>query len=207
LTSAVLELALTVVAVALAVTQPVPQVMRMLRTRSIAGLSGSTTWLGLTINSAWVAYGIGRGLLPVAVLSGAYVVGYATVGGLLLRHGMRRGTGTAVLAAVGLAGFTLVAGWAALGTTLALAVGVQFVPQVVQAWRSPDLSGLSAGTYWVCALDGAIWGAYGLVMVDLPLVLYGVVMLAVAVLVLVPRRRWARRTAIAPLAAPSAGMA
>jgi MtN3 and saliva related transmembrane protein len=207
LTSAVLELALTAVAVVLAVTQPVPQVVRMLRTRSIAGLSGSTTWLGLTINSAWVAYGVGRGLLPVAVLSGAYVVGYATVGVLLLRHGMRRGTGTAALAAVGLIGFTLVAGWAALGTALALAVGVQFVPQVVQAWRSPDLSGLSAGTYWVCALDGAIWGAYGLVMVDLPLVLYGVVMLAVAVLVLVPRRRWARRTAMAPLAAPSAGMA
>ena len=202
-----LELALTAVAVVLAVTQPVPQVVRTIRTRSIAGLSGSTTWLGLTINSAWVAYGVGRDLLPVAVLSGAYVAGYTTVGVLLLRHGMRRGTGTAAVAAVGLAAFTLVAGWAALGTLLALAVGVQFVPQVVQAWRSADLSGLSAGTYWVCALDGAIWGAYGLVMVDLPLVLYGVVMLAVAVLVLVPRRRWARRTAMAPLAAASAGIA
>lgn len=207
MTSPVLELALTIVAVGLAITQPIPQVVRLLRTRSIAGLSGSTTWLGLTINSAWVAYGIGRDLPAVAILSGAYVAGYATVGTLLIRHGMRRGTGTAALAAVGLAAFTLVAGWAALGTALALAVGVQFVPQVVQAWRSPDLSGLSAGTYWVCALDGAIWGAYGLVMVDVPLVLYGLVMLAVAVLVLVPRRRWARRTAIAPPAPASAGIA
>lgn len=203
----VLEAALTLCAVALAVTQPIPQVVRLLRTRSIAGLSGPTTWLGLTINSAWVAYGIGRGLPAVAILSGAYVAGYTTIGVLLLNHGMRRGVGTAALAGVGLATFAALAGWAALGTALALAVGVQFVPQVVQAWRSPDLSGLSAGTYWVCALDGAIWGAYGVVMVDLPLVLYGLVMLAVALLVLVPRRRWARRTAIVPAAAASAGIA
>lgn len=201
MTSAVLELALTGVAVVLAVTQPVPQVVRLLRTRSVAGVSGPTTWLGLTINSAWVAYGVGRGLLPVAVLSGAYVAGYATIAALLLLRGRRSGVGTGLAAAAGLTLLTVVAGWAVLGTVLALAVGVQFVPQVVEAWRSDDLSGLAPGTYVVGALDGAIWGTYGLVVADVPLVLYGLVMSAVAVLVLVPRRRWARTAAAAPLAA------
>lgn len=202
-----LETVLTGVAVVLAVTQPVPQVVRTLRTRSVAGVSGPTTWLGFTVNLGWMAYGIGRGLLPVALLSGAYVAGYVTIGALLLRRGVRRGTGTAALAAVGLVALTVAAGWTALGTVLALAVGVQFVPQVVEAWRSDDLSGLAAGTYVVCAVDGAVWGTYGIVVADVPLMLYGAVMLAVAVLVLVPRRRWARRNAApAPLAATT-GMA
>jgi uncharacterized protein with PQ loop repeat len=201
LTHPVLEVALTGVAVVLAVTQPVPQVVRLLRTRSVAGVSGPSTWLGLAVNSAWVAYGIGRGLLPVALLSGAYVAGYATIAVLLVGHGRRSGIGTGLAAALGLTLLTVVAGWAVLGTVLALAVGVQFVPQVVEAWRSDDLSGLAPGTYVVGAFDGAIWGAYGLVVADVPLVLYGLVMSAVAVLVLVPRRRWARTAAAMPVAA------
>ena len=199
-----LELVLTGVAVVLAVTQPVPQVIRLVRTRSVAGVSGPTTWLGLTINGAWAAYGIGRGLLPVTVLSLAYVAGYAAIAALLVAGGRRAGIGTGLAAAVALAGLTAVAGWAALGTTLALAVGVQFVPQVVEAWRSDDLSGLAPGTYVVGAIDGAVWGTYGLVVADLPLVLYGVVMSVVAALVLVPRRRWARTAAsVVPVAAAS----
>ena len=198
-----LELVLTGVAVVLAVTQPVPQVIRLVRTRSVAGVSGPTTWLGLTINGAWAAYGIGRGLLPLTVLSGAYVAGYAVIAALLVARGRRSGIGTGLAAAAVLTALTLTAGWAVLGTTLALAVGIQFVPQVVEAWRSDDLSGLAPGTYVVSAVDGAVWGTYGLAVADLPLVLYGVVMALVAALVLIPRRRWARTVAATPLAAAS----
>ena len=53
----------------------------------------------------------------------------------------------------------------------------------------------------VCLLDGLVWGIYGLAVVDGPLMLYGAVMVTVAVLVLVPRARWARRTAAAAAAA------
>ena len=201
-------MALTLVAVVLAVTQPVPQVVRLVRTRSVAGVSGPTTWLGLVINLAWMAYGAAQGLLPVALLSGAYVAGYATIAWLLVAGGSRRGLGAAVLGAAALVGLTVAAGWVALGTALALSVGVQFVPQVVEAWRGEDLSGLAPGTYVLCAADGAIWGAYGLAVGDLPLMLYGVVMLGVAVLVLVPRQRWSRRTAAtAPAAAAPAAAA
>ena len=69
-----IESLLTGVAVVLALTQPVPQVVRVLRVGSVAGVSGATTWLGFAINAGWLAYGAAQGLLPVLVLSLAYVV-------------------------------------------------------------------------------------------------------------------------------------
>lgn len=192
---ALVEQLLTGVAVLLALTQPVPQILRILRTRSTAGVSGPAAWLGFVVNLGWLAYGIAQGLLPVAVLSVAYVVGYGLIGSLLVRGGDRRGAPVAVAYGLGLAALAGVAGWTVLGTVLAVTVGVQFLPQVIEAWRSDDLTALAPGTYWVCVLDGIIWGAYGGLVADGPLVLYGVVMVAVAVAVLVPRARWARRIA------------
>jgi uncharacterized protein with PQ loop repeat len=188
-----LEQAVTAFAVVLALTQPVPQIVRVVRTRSVAGVSGSTTWLGFTVNAAWVAYGVARDLVPVAVLSTAYVVGYLVVGVLLVRGGNRKGIATGAVAGAGLAALTAVGGWVALGTVLALAVAVQFLPQVIEAWTGDDLTGLAPGTYVVGGLDGIVWGGFGFVVSDGPLMLYGVIMFTVAVAVLVPRYRWAAR--------------
>lgn len=192
-----LEVALMGMAVVLALTQPVPQVISLLRTRSTAGVSGPTAWLGLVINLAWTAYGVARGIPAVAVLSAAYVAGYGIIALLLTRHGNRRGMGVAAAAVAALAAVTAAGGWVVLGTVLALTVGVQFVPQVITAWRAEDLTALAPGTYLVCMLDGFVWGVFGVASADGPLILYGVVMVTVAVLVLVPRWRWARAAALA----------
>jgi uncharacterized protein with PQ loop repeat len=195
----VLEQVVTVFAVVLALTQPVPQIVRVLRTRSVAGVSGPTTWIGFVVNLAWVSYGIARGLLPVAILSGAYVAGYVVVGVLLVRGGNRRGVGTGLLAGIGLASLVSVGGWVALGTVLALAVLPQFLPQVIEAWTADDLTGLAPGTYLIGMLDGVVWGGFGLLVADRPLVLYGAVMCSVAAAVLVPRFRWAARQRAEPV--------
>lgn len=192
-----LEDVLTVAAVVLALTQPVPQVVRVLRQRTIAGVSASTNWIGCAVNGAWIAYGVSQGLLPLVLLSGVYALGYVVVGVLLLSHGNRSGLAHGTTAALVAASIVVVAGWTVLGTVLALAVGVQFLPQVAEAWRSADLSGLAPGTYVVGAVDGLVWGGYGAVVGDLPLVLYGLVMGAVAALVLLPCWRWRRRVALA----------
>jgi hypothetical protein len=42
-----------------------------------------------------------------------------------------------------------------------------------------------------------VWGTFGVAAADAPLVLYGVVMVSMAVLVLVPRWRWSRSVALA----------
>lgn len=197
------ELVLTALAACLALSQPVPQIVRLVRTRSVQGVSGPTTWLGLTINAGWVAFGVARGLVPVAVLSLAYVVGYATIAGLLVQRGNRSGVATAVVSTAAIAATAAAFGWTVLGTALALTVAVQFVPQVALAWRGSDLTALAGGTYVVCGLDGIVWGGYGVLRDELPLVLYGLVMASVAVLVLVPKRRW---TAKAAADAAAAGM-
>lgn len=191
------EALLTAFAAGLALSHPVPQILRFVRTRSIVGVSGPTTWLGLAINVGWVAFGIERGLLPVTVLSLIYVVGHAAIAALLVRGGNRSGIGTAVVATTLMAAIATTSGWTVLGTALAVTVGIQFVPQVRMAWRSDDLTALSGGTYVVCGLDGLVWGVYGVLRAELPLVLYGVVMASVAVLVLVPKRRWRLRTVAA----------
>ena len=188
-----LEQVVTALAVVLALTHPVPQVVRVLRTRTVAGVSGPTTWMGLAVNVAWVSYGVARGLVPVAVLSGAYVLGYVVVAALLVRGGNRRGIGWALLAGAAMAGLAAVGGWGLLGTVLALAVLPQFLPQAVEAWTSDDLTGLSPGTYLLGLLDGVVWGGFGLVVGDGPLMLYGAVMCTVATAVLVGRARWAAR--------------
>ena len=197
------ELVLTALAACLALSQPVPQIVRLVRTRSVQGVSGPTTWLGLTINAGWVTFGIARGLVPVAVLSLAYVVGYSAIAYLLLRGGNRSGLVTATVSAAAIVATAVAFGWTVLGTALALTVAVQFIPQVALAWRGADLTALSAGTYVVCGLDGIVWGGYGILHAEAPLVLYGLVMTSVAVLVLVPKRRW---TAKAAAEAAAAGM-
>lgn len=205
-----IDVVLAVAAAALAVSQPIPQIVRLVRTRSVAGVSGATTWLGLAVNLAWAGYGVGRSLPLVIALSAVYSFGYLVTAVLLVRNGQRRGIAAGAAAAAGFVGLGTAAGLTTLGTVLALVVGVQFLPQIVEAWRSDDLTALAPGTYLVAAADGAIWGIYGSVVADGPLVLYGVVMLSVAVLVLVPRRRWARNAARATAAAapaPSAGPA
>lgn len=195
-----LEQVVTALAVLLALTHPVPQIVRVLRTRSVAGVSGPTTWIGFAVNVAWVTYGIARGLASVAVLSGAYVVGYAVVGALLLKGGNRRGIAWALVAAAAMAGLAVGGGWAFLGTVLALAVLPQHLPQVVEAWTSQDLTGLSPGTYIVGVLDGLVWGGFGMVVTDGPLMLYGVIMCSVAVAVLAGRARWAARGTVTDVA-------
>ena len=122
------------------------------------------------------------------------------IAALLWRRGNRRGVGVATGAALACAALAVTAGWTVVGTALALTVGAQFVPQVAMAWRSDDLTALAGGTYLVCAVDGVVWGGFGVLSADGPLVLYGAVMLSVAVLVLVPKRRWARNATLAAAA-------
>lgn len=192
-----LDLAVTAVAAALALSQPVPQILRLVRSRSVAGVSAATIWLGVAVNAAWVAYGVARGHLPVIVVSILYLIGYVAIAGLLVVGGNRRGVPMALAATVAFVAIGSVAGWTAVGTVLGLVVGVQFIPQIVEAWTSTDLTGLAPGTYRVCLADGIIWGGFGLIVADAPLVLYGVLMAAASVAILVPQRRWAAQLRVA----------
>ncbi len=60
---------LAVVAVVLAVVQPVPQLVRTIRRGTAAGVAPEVAWLGTLTNGVWLAYGFARGLPAVVVVS------------------------------------------------------------------------------------------------------------------------------------------
>ena len=71
-----------------------------------------------------------------------------------------------------------------LGAVLGASVLLTTGPQVVEALRTDDLSGIAPATWWISILDAALWGAYGWVIGDLALVGYWAVLTACAVTVL-----------------------
>jgi uncharacterized protein with PQ loop repeat len=188
------ELVVIVLALVLACAQPVPQVVRLLRTHSVEGVSSATTMLGVVVAVAWIAYGLARGLPTVYLLSFVFLAGYLVTATLLWQRGRRSGVGLAALLASGFVAVTAGLGWTALGLVLGAVAIAQFAPQVIEANRATDLSGLAPGTCVVWLLDGIVWGGYGLLVDDGPLLVYAVVMFGVGAGVLVPWFRWRTAT-------------
>jgi len=56
---------------------------------------------------------------------------------------------------------TAFAGWTTLGVALGLSFGVMMTPSLWTAYRTPDPSGISAGTWWLGVAEAALWGFYG----------------------------------------------
>jgi hypothetical protein len=185
------------VATGLSAAMAVPQVWR-LRRHAPVGVSLAAAG-NATVNAAgWMLYGLGTATVPLIVACVGPFVGSAAVTVAVARSGARRGlvlaTGWgALLVAVGLAG-----GWAVLGAVLGVSVWMSYSPQVVAAWRTPDLSGLAPGT-WILALsEGVLWGGYGLAHGDAALVLWGSAATAASAAVLAGWARWRRAVAAGP---------
>lgn len=186
----VVELLVVVAANVLGAAMSLPQVVRLLRTRQVSGVSPAWAALSVVSNVWWLAYGVGVGswaIVPVAVVS---VLGYTAIVAALAAFG---GGGSArvavvvpVLAVAGLPAVGLwLGGWAAAGVVLGALYAVQLAPAVLGAYRAADLRGVSAGT-WACAwLEAALWGVYGIAAGDAGLLALAVAGLAMSSLVLV----------------------
>lgn len=155
----------------------VPQVLRLHRTRTVAGVSGTWVGLGLAMNAWWIAYASSQalwGLLPVSVgalllylvitMQLARLTGVAGVRGILA--GL---LGAGAVPAIALAA----GGWGAAGLSIGLAYAIQFSPAVVTALRSVDLSGISPTTWAMAWIEAVIWCTYGSVQADVALVVGG----------------------------------
>ena len=79
-----------------------------------------------------------------------------------------------------------------LGYSAACLTTLSFVPQAWQTFKTRDVSGISAGMYSVFALGVALWLAYGLALRAWPIVGANAVTLALAVAILVMKRRYGR---------------
>ena len=168
---------LIVIATVLGAGMIVPQVLRLRRMRTLAGVS--LLWIGLSaaLNGWWIAYGIGAGRWGVVPVSVGGLLLYLWMAGLAAQIAgpaawRPMALGALVPTAAAGAGL-LVGGWSVAGLVIGLSYGIQFGPAVCSALRSDRLDGVSPTTWIMAWVEAAIWLLYGLDVGDLPLLVGG----------------------------------
>ena len=186
MTVATAALVVGVAATVLTCIQLVPQIVRLLRMGRPEGVSPGWAVLGVVINSGWLIFLVAEAVWMPVLACAVAEVGFAITFWLLYRSGadVRAGVAlgaasVAVLAVVG-AGW----GWTALGTALALANNVQFLPSIAAAWRTYAPVGLSAATWALLLAETAGWMTYGVLIERIPIVLYGLTGMVASILIL-----------------------
>lgn len=184
---------------ALLVARIIPQIARIRRTGSYAGVSRAGLWCWLGNDIGWLSYGHSSGLTPLVASSAAL-----TVLDLILLAQTRSGARAA--------NEKLGKLWAALMTALAAAgspalpaalIAASFsgtVPHAISSIRSSDLSGISPATWLLAGLDGILWLIYGAGTGDRPVTLYAALTLATSATILTRIHLWRRKTTPLPQA-------
>ena len=176
--------------------QITPQIVRLLRTRRIEGVSPAWAAVGMTINLGWITWVLAERLwLPIPAVVAA-ILSFGAVLYLLYRNGadVRAALWVSAGIAVACVGIQQAAGWTVLGTVLGLSNGLYLGPSVVAAWRAHTPVGVSPLSWVLTALEGAVWGLYGVLVAAVPIMVYGstAILLAVGVLL----RLWMTRDRI-----------
>lgn len=185
-----LEAVLAVAAPGVFLLRLLPQPLRLARTGVDDGVSPMAAFNQLLSEGAWLTYGLVQSRPAIWIVS-AFALLPSGWQSLLLLPRARR---VDLLGAAGF-GVAIVVAWSTglLGAALGASVLVTTGPQVIEAVRSDDLSGIAPATWWIALADAALWGAYGWAIGDLALVGYWAVLTSCAVVVLA-RVRWTRRS-------------
>jgi uncharacterized protein with PQ loop repeat len=193
---------LGVASVVIAFWFAVPQLMRLRRTGSAAGLSLESLANSTVSLSAWTAYGIAHS--SVWVVASSLVGVPAIVGTLLIamRGGLRLRPGlplvwTALLVLT--AGVDVLTGSTALDLVLGCSILWFVAPAAITAWSSADVSGIAWQTWALLALEGLVFGVYGLVADVGADRVYGVAALVGTSVILSRLAMGSRQSAPAPL--------
>ena len=198
---------LPLVAAFLAVPQFLPQLTRVRRAGTVAGVSWSWAALTSVNNAAWLAYfalsGFWTALVPAisaTVSSGWLAVVLARRGGGLPKRPMVLASVWAVVLLTAAAVF----GRAGLGSALVVAFLLQVTPSVWTVYRSKDTAGVSRVTWLLIFGELFCWGVFGIHEADPRLIMLGATGVVASLLVLA-RVSWLRADPAA--GGPSAGSA
>ena len=191
-----------IVATAVTFVQILPQIVRLIRTGHVEGVSPAWAAGGATINLGWLAYVIeGRFWVTIPSIIVA-IVSFVLALFLLYRNGASIRAGLLMSGAIALGCVVIqqAAGWTVLGTVLGLSNGLYLGPALIAAWRTYAPVGVSPGTWWLTVLEGFKWGLYGVLVAAVPIVVYGstAILLAVGVLVRLWMTRHRIRAALSP---------
>lgn len=187
-----LTTAVVVAANVLGGAMALPQATKMLRHRSIDGVSPAWAGISAAVNGWWAAYGIGThtwGIVPVSVFS---VFAYLVIATTIVRYTrvdrsgvLRSMIGAPLVLSLLPVIAVITAGWVATGVALGVLYGVQLSPAVVTVYRCADVSGVSAATWLIAFTEAALWGLYGLPERDIGMVALASTGLVMSTLVLV----------------------
>ncbi|GAB3684539.1 PQ-loop domain-containing transporter [Angustibacter aerolatus] len=152
----------------------VPQVVRLVRTRAVEGISARSWQVATASNACWLAYGL-RSDQPAQVLANVF----GGAGGLLILWLVLSGPQrlrnlppyAAVLAATAAAVLVAPSAWITL--PLALTGLASRIPQMVVTWRTwrHDLpSGVSVATWALTVVVTLLWTASGVLAHDVAVI-------------------------------------
>lgn len=158
----------------------VPQIVKLIRSGDSAGVS--TTWpaIGVVSNLGWLVYFVHEALWASVPAPIGAAAGYGITMWALGRTGRPlatsyvRGVVFSVLLVATAAGI----GWTALGVALGLSFGVMMIPTLWTAYRTPDPSGISPGTWWLGIAEAGLWGFYGWHHADAGIITFSLIALA-----------------------------
>ena len=171
-----------------------PQPLRTFRTGQVAGVSAVAAINAFIADAAWLAYGLSARVVAVWLVSIPALLASGWTAALLRKAVRRRDVAVS-------SGWLLVvvasAGVGQLVLALSLTVLVCCGPALWSAYTSSEPAGLTRWTWWLALADATLWGGYGLLIADRALQLYGGVMLATAVAVLLRLRPLGARVRMA----------
>lgn len=175
-----------VVAGSASIARSVPQILRLVRKGTAAGVSTATWSLGLVCSLLWFSWAIVNHDPVNLVVNTLGTVGAAVVL-IRLARDSRRLVCSWLLKALGFAVVALVGEvfWSGSLSVCAVALScTMFLPQARAAVRDPDLGGVSPSTWALACLSALAWVAYGLGRHSLAVVAPNVVVLPTALFVM-----------------------
>lgn len=186
MTAATTALAVGAAATVLTCVLLIPQIARLLKTRRTEGVSPGWAVLGVVINSGWLIFLAAEAVWLPMLACAIAEVGFAVTFWLLRHSGadVRAGVLAGAAAVVILAVIGAAWGWTVLGTALALANMVQFLPSIIAAWRTYAPVGLSPATWTLTLAETVGWMAYGVLIDQIPIILYGLTGITASILIL-----------------------
>ena len=156
---------LGLLSVILAAWFALPQLLRLRRTGSAAGVSSDSLANSLISLVGWTAYGIGHAKPWVIIASAVGIPATAATLILAMRLGNRLsltvpGIWASMLVLTAIVDRVL--GLALIDVVLGCSILWYVAPAATTAWRATDVSGLAAQTWVVLALEASVFGIYGL---------------------------------------------
>lgn len=177
---------IAIVATSMTVACGWPQFERLRRSGDVHGVSFSTTTLSIAAEVGWLVYLAGEGLWSALPESALTIVVDIALTVALLRAGASSTVAVAAASGWGalLIGARVVGGVPAIAVLLSVTYAVQLVPSVWTAWRTWCPSGVASGAWTWRLVQSVLWGVYGFVRHDPPLLILGAIGCGASVAVL-----------------------